>query len=46
VLAPSERKQRRWHWIYCSTLGTIVLELACYALIFCVVFLFIYRAFS
>jgi hypothetical protein len=33
------------HWIL-TRLGTIALEFACYALIFVIVFIFIYRAFS
>ena len=37
---PSKR-----NWFYGTTLGTLALELACYALIFVVVFIFIWRAF-
>ena len=40
-----QTKHRYKHWIL-SRLGTVVLELACYALIFIVVFLYIWRAFS
>ena len=43
MLAPN--KAPRQHWIL-TRLGTIALEFACYALIFVVVFLYIYRAFS
>jgi hypothetical protein len=40
-----QTKHRYKHWIL-TNLGTVVLELACYALIFIVVFLYIWRAFS
>ena len=44
MLAPTPRPKS--HWFYSSTLGTIALEFACYLLIFVVVFLYIWRAFS
>ena len=43
MLAPTPRKHS---WFYSTTLGTIALEFVCYLLIFVVVFLYIYRAFS
>jgi hypothetical protein len=44
MLAPLE-KSKRVNWFYSTTLGTIALELACYVLIFVVVFSYIWRAF-
>jgi len=43
MLAPF--KAPKQHWIL-TRLGTIALEFVCYLLIFLVVFLYIYRAFS
>ena len=40
-----QTKHRYKHWIL-TRLGTIALEFVCYLLIFCIVFIFIYRAFS
>ena len=44
MLAPPE-KARKQHWLWLR-LGTIALEFLCYALIFVIVFTYIYRAFS
>jgi hypothetical protein len=43
MLAPF--KAPKQHWIL-TRLGTIALEFACYALIFIIVFVYIYRAFE
>jgi hypothetical protein len=46
MLDQTKHRQPRWrHWIL-TRLGTIALEFACYALIFIIVFVYIYRAFS